>query len=48
MTKWDVKTLQEFVNRLIEHYPHSPSVRNTIYSVATEMLAEVKNETNNI
>ena len=37
---FDAETVKEFVKRLKEHYPHSPSVCNTIDKVAQEMLTE--------
>lgn len=38
--RWDADTINEFVKRLEEHYPHSQSVVNTIEKVAREMLEE--------
>lgn len=38
--EWDAETIEEFVKRLEEHYPRSPSVCNTIKKVADEMLRE--------
>ena len=38
--RWDAETVAEFVKRLEEHYPHSPSVCSTIHKVAKEMLEE--------
>ena len=37
---WDTETVKELVKRLKEHYPHSPSVCNTIDKVADELLKE--------
>ena len=36
--KYDTTTIAEFVKRLEEHYPHSPSVMATVYDIATKML----------
>lgn len=34
-------TINEFAKRLKEHYPHTPTVCNTIDKVASEMLQEI-------
>jgi hypothetical protein len=39
---WDTETIKEFVKRLKEHYPHSPSVINTIEKVADELIKETE------
>lgn len=38
--KWDAETINEFVERLQEHYPHSYSTMKTIRKVAEEMKKE--------
>ena len=44
---WDTETTRAFAKRLKNHYPHSPSVCNTIDKVANEMLGRGKDETDN-
>ena len=43
LERWDENTINEFVRRLEEHYPHSPTICKTIHRVANEMLKKEKN-----
>lgn len=48
MDKWDIKTLEEFAERVKKHYPHTISICNTIDKEMAKMITEVKqNETDN-